>query len=178
MAGTSSFKKQWWVSFSIIFGVMAVAAAGLYYLSGDLAAQSAKIVSDRNFIAEQTALVANLARLKGDAAQATPYLTAMQKLLPTHEALIGLSQWVTAFAQANGVSATFAFQGGKTAPSASSPGSDGFSLTVSGPMDGIVSFMSDLETKAPGFLLSIDSFDFVDNGSAYTISAQGNAFSR
>lgn len=173
-----SFRLQLWISAGIIFGSMAAAAAGLYFLSNDLAAQSAKIVNDKNFIAAQTAVVGELASLKNEEAESVPYLTAMQKLLPTHDQLIGFPGWVDALAQAHGVSASVSFTGQKADATASSPASDAFSLEVSGPPSGIVSFLADMETKASGYLLAIDSFDFRTNGSDYSLAAQGRVFSR
>lgn len=178
MVEVESFKKQWWINFGIIFGIIIAAGAGLYYLSVNLAAQSAKIVSDRNLVAAQTAAVGNLARLKDESTRSAPYLAAMEKLLPTHDQLFGFSQWMSTLASAHGVSASVAFSGTKVQATDASLGSDNFSLTASGSLTNLISFLADMETKSPGFLLKIDSFNVASDQSGYTLSAQGKVFSR
>jgi len=173
-----NFKKQLWISFSIIFGAVAVASVALYFLSSDLDAQAAKIISDKTLVAQQTALVGILANLKSDAVQATQYAAAMNKLLPSHDELISFPQWIAAVGQAHAVSAVVTFQGNNAAATEALPGSDGFSLSATGAATDIVAFLNDLEMRSPGFLLAIDSFDLTNNGSSYQLSVQGRVFSK
>lgn len=178
MGQEKSFRRQLWVSLGLIFGTIAFAAAGLFYLSNDLGAQSAKIIADKNFIAAQTAVVGELANLKREAAESAPYLAAMHALLPTHDQLIGFPQWASALAQAHGVSASASFTGQATGATDSSPASDAFSMEVTGSSNGVISFLEDIETRTSGFLIAIDSFDFRTNDTSYTLTAQGRVFSR
>jgi hypothetical protein len=173
-----NFQKQLWFSISIVIVAVAAAAVGIYLISGQMTATAQKIVTDKNLIAAQSASVGILATLEGEAPKAAAYVTAMQTLLPTHEALIGLSPWLTGIAQKHNVTVSFSFTGTKTAATASTPGIDAFSLGVDGAPADIAAFLEDIEYQAPGFLLSIDSFTLANQGNSYHLSAQGEAFSR
>jgi len=163
---------------SIILGTIVVSSAAFYFLANDLSAQSEKIISDKAFVAQQTAILGALASLKSDASSSVPYADAMNKLLPTHDELIGFPQWISALAREHNVSVSVVFSGRNLAATASSPGTDGFSMTASGTSGNLAAFLDDIEAHAPGFLLTIDTFDLASNGSAYQLSAQGKLFSR
>lgn len=167
-----------WVSIGIIGGAIVTAAVALYFLSNNIDAQASQIVSDKTTAARETEAVSMLARLESDAAQAAPYAAAMEQLLPTHDALIGFPQWVVGIGQAHAVSASVTFQGSGVPAAATTPGSDSFSLVATGALPDIVSFLDDIEVNVPGFLLTIDSFELVNNGAQYELSAQGRVFSR
>ncbi|MGC9968450.1 MAG: hypothetical protein ABSC29_01825 [Minisyncoccia bacterium] len=171
-------RKQLWMSFGIVFGVVVVASVALYFLLSDLDAQAARIVSDKALVAQRVAVVSALASLKSDAVQAAQYADAMNKLLPSHDELIGFPQWIASAGQEHNVSVSIVFRGNNTVATNALPGSDGFSLGASGAATDIVAFLSDLETRSAGFLLSIDSFDLTSNGSSYQLSAQGRVFSK
>lgn len=173
-----SFKKQLWMSFGIIFGTVVIVSIGLYFLSSNLDAQASKIIADKALIARQVALLGSLAELKEDAPQAAAYTTAANTLLPSRDELINFPQWLTTLGQSHNVSVSFSFQGGTVPATDAAPGSDGFSLTVNGAIADLSAFLDDLEVHAP-FLVTIDSFDLVNNGAAgYRLSAQGKVFSQ
>jgi hypothetical protein len=174
----SDFKRQLWMSFGLIFGAVAVASAAIYFLSNDLTAQAEKIIADKNLIARQAAFVGVLASLKSDAPVAIQYTAAINKLLPVHDELIGFPQWLVNLGQTHNVSIASAFQGGDVPPTDEAPGTDGFSMGVTGNSTDIIAFLSDIESQAPAFLLSLDSFDFANTGSAYRLSTQGKLFSQ
>ncbi len=173
------FKRQLWLGFGIIWGGVAVAAVALYFLSGSLSAHATKIVTDKALLARQTAVIGALASLKRDAAKSVTYKIAFNKLLPTHDELIGFSQWLNTIGRAHSVSPTISFRGGNIAATDAAPGSDGFFLNVTGGAADLVAFLDDLELRAPGFLLAIDSFNLANRGSdGYQLSVQGRLFSR
>ena len=174
----SDFARGLRTSSIIIGGSIVAVSAALYFLSGDISAQVAKIVADKTMISQQTAAVGVLAGLKGDAAQAAPYAAAMGKLLPTQDQLIGFPQWVAGIGQAHSVSANVSFLGTSISATASAPGSDAFSLVANGSSANLVAFLQDLEINAPGFLVAIDSFDFLNNNGQYQLTAQGRVFSQ
>lgn len=176
--GMKNFQRQLWLSISIVIVAIAAAAVGIYILSGQMTATAQKIVNDKNLIASQSASVGILAALENQAPKAAAYLTAMRTLLPTHDALIGLPAWISNLAQKHNVTASFSFTGNKTAAAETMVGTDAFSLGVDGSPSDIAAFLEDIEYQAPGFLLSIDSFTFANQGSSYHLSAQGEAFSQ
>jgi len=171
----SKFNKQLTIDFGIIFGSMAAALIGVYFLSGSLAAQSAKIVQGRTALAAQAMAVQSLASLTHDAPIAAQYQSAIDKLLPNQYQLIGVSQWLDGIAQTHSVTATFNFQGNPAAPppGGGTVGTAPFSITVSGSVGNITDFLKDIETQEPAFLLSLGSFDITGNGTADTLTAQG-----
>ncbi len=170
--------RQLWLSFGIIMVSIGAAAYGLYYFSGNITTAADKIISDKNLISRQASVVSILAHLKNDAPLAASYDAAMNKLLPTHDQLIGFQQWVMDQGSKNGVDATFNFRGDNVAASPTSYGTDGFSLSVSGSEPAVTAFLEGIEIKADAYLLSIDSFDIVKDGNIYRLSLQGRVFSR
>ncbi len=175
---THSVKRPLLVSFGMVAVAVGAATYGLYYFSNDITAQTDKIVSDKTLLAQQTAAVSILARLKSDAPQAAVYAAAMDKLLPTHDGLIGFQQWLLDRGRADNVAVSFSYRGNNTPASPGNAGSDGFSLIVDGGGSAIMAFLGDIETKADAYLLSVDSFTLTSNGSSYELSIQGRVFSR
>ncbi len=176
--GGRNLKREWWLSGGIIVGTLAASVVTLAFLSGDLSGQAAAIISDRGFIAGQNAALGNFAALKSDAAKAAPYMDAMRGLLPTHDALIGFPEWLNTVGGSHKVSVSVTFTGNDVAASGDTPGSQSFSLSATGAGSDVTSFLDDIETKAQGYLLSIDSFDLVNEGTDYRLTAQGNVFSQ
>lgn len=171
----SKSKKQLTIDFGIIFGSMVAALVGVYFLSGSLAVQSAKIVQGRTSLAAQAMAVQSLASLKHDAPLAAQYQSAINKLLPNQYQLIGVSQWLNGIAQSHSVTAAFNFQGNPVAPVAGggAAGTAPFLITVSGTAGNITDFLKDIETREPAFLLSLGSFDLTGDGTTDTLTAQG-----
>ncbi|HEX4104478.1 MAG TPA: hypothetical protein VHZ04_03350 [Candidatus Paceibacterota bacterium] len=174
----SNFRKQLWLSGGVVVAAIVLATVGLYIFSGDIATNAQKIVEDKNLIADQNAALGVLATLEASAPKAATYLTAMQTLLPTHDALIGFSTWLAGIAQTDNVTASFSFTGNNAPPTASTPGTDSFTLGVDGSAAAIASFLQDIEFNAPGFLLSVDSFSLTSQGTNYHLAAQGKVFSQ
>jgi hypothetical protein len=174
----SGFKKQLWISVSVIVVAIAAAAVGIYILSGDLDANAQSIIRQKNLVAAQSASVGILASLEGQAPKAATYATAMQMLIPSHDALIGFSTWLNGIAQSDGVTASFSFTGSDTPATLTTAGTDTFSLAVQGSLTAIATFLENIEYQAPGFLLSIDTFSLVSEGGNYTLNGQGRVFSQ
>jgi len=171
-------QKQIWVTSGVIGASIIAASVGFYFLSNAINAQAQKILTDKAIGAEQAAAVGVLAKLKSDATLATQYANAMNTLVPIHDNLIGVPQWLNTVAASHGVTISFSFQGGNAPASGAKPGTDPFTLTVDGTSDGIAAFMGDIESQAPEFLLNVTSFDLTNNGSPYHLSVQGVFFSR
>ena len=174
----NSFAKQLWLSLGIVLGSVVLATIALYFLSGQMDAEAQKIVTDQAIVGRQVALLGILAELKRDAPIAAQYSQAMDKLLPKHDDLIGLSPWLNGIAATHGVTITFSFTGASSPPNGSMPGSDVFSLSANGNLANLTAFLEDAETKAAGYLLTIDTFDLSGSENGYQLSMQGKAFSR
>lgn len=156
---------------------MIIASVALYILSGDLDVQAKAIVADRAEIAQQDEALSDLASLKAAAPQAATYEAAINQLLPGQYGLVDFGKWLTARGQLYGVSASFSFQGNPPAPAPGVLGTAPFSLTAQGPsITSLTDFLEDIETKAPGFLLSFNSFTVTNNGSSPSLTAQGVLF--
>lgn len=172
------FNQQLLINFGIVLGATAAATTGLYFLSADITVQANKIIFDRALVERQAAVVGILAGLKSDAPKAAQYVDAMKKLLPTHDELIGFSPLLDTLGRTHSVSVTFSFRGDNTAATESLVGSDGLNLSVTGASGDIMAFFDDMETKIPGFLLSIETFDLVKADAGYRLTMQGRLFSR
>ncbi len=167
-----------WTSVSVIGGAIVVASVALYFLYANLDAEASKIIADKTAVANQSEEVNILAHLESDATKAAPYTAAMQQLLPTHDALIGFPQWLAGIGQAHNVNVTASFQGGTTAATLSAPGVDDFSFLATGALADLNAFLLDAEGNTPGFLVSVDSMELVNQGAAYQLKGNGRVFSR
>lgn len=174
----SDFKKQLWWSASVVVVAIVAATVALYMYSGDLSNQEQQIMRANQLAAEQNASVGILATLEGEAPRAAPYLAAFKTLLPTHDELIGFSNWLQNIGAAHHVTTSFSFTGSNVAATNGAPGIDGISLSADGSASDIAAFLQDLEFQAPGFLLSIDTFTLTNQGQNYHLSAQGKLFSQ
>ena len=171
--------RQLWISFSIIVAGVLVAAIAFYFLTGDIAAATARIAADRALIYKQTGALGIVAQLKQEAPRAAAYQAAMDKLLPAQDGLIGFNQWLSGIAAQHQVTASASFQSNTTPPSGATPGQTGFSLSASGGINNLIAFLADTESsKPPGFLLQVTSFDLTNQGGNYQLTGQGNLFFR
>jgi len=173
-----NLRRQLWTSLSIIVGSIIAVTIGLNILSGDITILAGKISSDRSLIDQQTGILAILASLKAQEPQAAVYQSAMDGLLPTQDGLIDFTSWIADAAKADGVSAQVAFQGAVTPGTGVTPGNAGFSFTVTGPLNAISAFLSDIETKKTGFIIQINSYDLSDQNEGYQLTGQGSTFFR
>lgn len=173
-----NFKKSLFVSIGIILAAIIAASGALYFFSNDLSGKTDKILSDKTMITERSAAVASLAQLKHDAPIAAAYTDAVNKLLPTHDDLIGFPNWIDGLAQAHNVGITVAFTGSNVPANGNLPGTDSFSLTATGALADLAAFLEDIELHAQNFIATIDTFNVVSSGSSYSLSLQGKVFSR
>lgn len=171
-----NFKQRLWLGFGIILGSIIIASVALYFLSGDINTQAAAILDQKTADQNQTEAVANLANLKSAAPAAAQYEVAMDRLLPDQFGLVGFSQWLNQVGGQYGVTATFTFQGNPGAPTPGTLGTAAFSLTAQGPtIQDLTAFLHNIESQAPGFLLSISSFNLT-GGVNPSLTAQGILF--
>jgi hypothetical protein len=116
--------------------------------------------------------------LETTAPEAALYEAAMEKLLPDQYGLVDFGPWLTKLGNQYGVTASFSFQGNPSAPPAGTLGSAPFSLTAQGDsIQSLTNFLKDIESQAPGYLLSISSFD-LSNSANPSLTAQGTLFFR
>jgi len=151
----------------------------LYFLAGQLAATSAKIISDRAATIKSSGAVTVYASLKRQMADAAGYQAAMDQILPTQDGLIKFNQWIASIASKYQITANASFHGGE--PSATSMGQigqEGFTLSANGTLNNLVAFLQDIQSKSPGFLLNITSFNLAKQGGSYQFEGQGQLFFR
>jgi len=173
-----TFKRNLWISVSIIVGSIMLAWIGVYLLSGQITGQVKKIIADRSIVAQQATALASLADLKRDAPKAAPYENAINTLLPDQYQLIGFSEWLDGRGKQFSVTTHFSLQG---TPAPSAPGTVGtapFSADAEGSAENLLAFMKDIEIQAPAFLLSISSVDFVNDGLNSRVTFQGTLYTR
>jgi hypothetical protein len=171
-----SFKQQVGIYLGIIVGSILVFFGAIFFLKNSIGSAIDTITADENTIANQNAAVTIFANLKMSVADARRYETAMGKLLATQDDLISFPSTVDSLGRKENINATFSFSGDPVSSTVSTPGRLGFTLAATGPVGNVVVFLKDLEVTAPVLLSEITSFDLSQNGSNYTLSAQGNLF--
>lgn len=174
----SRFRRGLIISSAIIAGSFLISGVAVYLIGLDLRLQADKIGTARALIANHSAVLASLAHLKNDAAQAASYKTALDKVLVSQNQLLDFKKWVDGLARTNGLEHSFSFQGEPVLPSGDSPGYYNFSLDASGPQRNLAEFMETIEYRSPRFLSSLSSFNLTRSGDNYRISTQGNVYFR
>jgi len=172
------FNRYVCVSFGIISGAFIVAVAAFYFLAADISSRASVVSANRAQIAKQNNSLASFAEIKQDSDEASKYKAAMDKLLPAQDELINYPKWLQNVAATYNITADFSFTANTVPAAAASPGTVGFSLTVEGENNNLVSFLKNIESQAPGFLLSFDSFNLTKNGDDTKIVTGGNMFFR
>ncbi|HUC01482.1 MAG TPA: hypothetical protein VMA75_01085 [Candidatus Paceibacterota bacterium] len=170
------FRKQFWISFSVIIVSAIAAGVALNFLSGAITAQASAIARDRGAIQEKTDAVANLAMLESGAAQAAQYQTAIDQLFPSQYQVVTFTQWLSSLGQKYGVATNAAFQGASVPPSGSDPGSAQFSFSAQGTPQALSAFLDGMNERSSGFLVSLTSFDVTGSGGEETMTGQGMLF--
>lgn len=172
------FVKQLWISSGIIVVSIAIAAAGIFYYTGDLSTKASAIVSDRGKVQQNAAALGNLAVLQQESAQAVQYQTAMNELLPDQYGLVTFEQWLAQLGQRYNVTTNATFQNSPTSPQGTIPGTAGFSFSAEGSPANLTSFLGEMVSQSSGFLLNVSSFDFTSDGTNAKITGQGVVFFR
>lgn len=172
------FNRYVFTSFGMIFSATIIAVIAFYFLSGDIITRSEAIAATRLQIAKENNSLVAFAEIKEDSTEAAKYKSAMNKLLPTQTELINFPKWLQNVAATYNVTASFSFAANTALATPTSAGTVGFSLTAEGKNEDAFSFLKDLESRAPGFLLSFDSFNLTQSGSDTKIITNGNMFFR
>jgi len=147
-------------------------------LSRDLESEAEKTATDRILISKRAAALESLADLKRNSAKADAYKQAMDKILISQDQLLDFPRWLEEAARIRRLALTFSFQGSEVQPQPNFPGYINFSLDLSGPIDDLTQFLKDFERQEPRFLVSLESFDFVRDGSIYRVLTRGKVFFR
>ncbi|HUC31632.1 MAG TPA: hypothetical protein VMR99_03050 [Candidatus Paceibacterota bacterium] len=174
--GKERFTKQLWISLGIIALSIVIAAGALFFLSGQISAQAAMIVSDRKAVQEKTDSVANLAQLEMDAPQAAEYQVAINQLLPSQYGLVTFTQWLAQLGAKYDVTTDAAFQGSIMPPAGTVAGTAQFSFSAEGSPDDLTAFLDGMNAKSSGFLVSLGSFDVASDGMDEKVTGQGIVF--
>jgi hypothetical protein len=170
------FKRQLGISIAVIVGTVVIATVALYFLTENIEETARAIGMARAQTASENAELQDLASLEQNAGSAASYQAAMDKLLASQAALITFPAQVESLSRAHAVSTSFSFDGSPLPPATSTPGSITFSLNVSGPIAGVISFMKDFESAAPVLLSSLDAANVTGSGSSYTLTVRGTVY--
>ena len=170
------FKRRFWISVSIVIVTIMVSSLALYFLMGSIEETANAIGAARAATAGDNAEFQDLANLKKDAPTAATYQAAMDKLLASQEALITFPTQIDSLSRADAVSVSFAFQGSPTAATPSAPGSEGFTLDISGPMANILAFLKDFESNSPVLLSSLNTASLSGENANDTLRMQGMVY--
>jgi hypothetical protein len=170
------FKQQFWISISVIVLTIAASSVALYFLSGHINETANAIGAARAETATENAEFQDLANLKQSATVAATYQAVMDKLLASQAALITFPTQIDALGRAHSVSTSFSFQGSPVLTTPTAPGNIGFLLDISGSFTDVLDFMKDFETTSPVLLSSLGAASIAEDGSSYTLSAQGTVY--
>jgi hypothetical protein len=135
-------------------------------------------MSDRAAVQQQTDSVADLASLEHAVPQAAQYQLAMDRLLPDQYGIVTFGQWLTQMGRRYSVTANAQFLGAVVSPQGTTPGTAGFSFDIEGSPSNVTSFLDEISSKSSGFLVSLTSFDFTNDGASAKVTGQGVIFFR
>ncbi|HEY5220983.1 MAG TPA: hypothetical protein VIJ29_02440 [Candidatus Paceibacterota bacterium] len=172
------FAKQLWISGGVILGSIAIAVGVLVFLAGEISAQASMITTDRQTIQEKTDAVSTLAQLEAAVPQAAQYQEAITQIIPDQFSLVTFPQWLSTLGARYNVTTDAVLQGSASPATAATAGTAQFSFTADGSPSNLTAFLNSMNATAPGFLLTVSSFDVVSDGANQKITGQGILFSR
>jgi Tfp pilus assembly protein PilO len=173
---SNRFTKQLWINIGIIIGGFVVLGIGLSLFGSDITAKSAQVVADKMLIAQRTSSVTNLATLKATAAQADEFFKRMNLFLPVQDQLFSFPQYLTTLGSQHQLIVNVAFQGAPTQPTQTRAGSIGFAVDLTGSLNNIKAFFSDIESRGTKYLVNFDAIDLSAAGDGYHGIINGRVF--
>lgn len=171
----TDYKKSLFLNIGTTLGALAVFIAFFILLRMNISHQVdvvTDIRSKREYVAQSAD---DLASLVKNAPIASNYMSQLASLVPTHDYLISsFSGDIKAIAQKDNVSLSFTF--GTESPAASGQlGSISFSATISGSMDSILGFISEIESRY--YAIKITTLDINRNSDSNSnMSIGGQVF--
>jgi Tfp pilus assembly protein PilN len=172
-----SYRRDLFVSTAIIVGSLVAAVVGVYFLQSALRAQVSHVAEMNQRIQAYFDNVGLVASLKQSAPQANKYLEVMNRLIPDHDHLFGLRDWIDTVSRNHRVVSSFNFAGEPPIPSPGTIGQIGFTLTLSGNVEDLTSFLQEIESLATAqYLLTFDTFTVSRNSGTYQVTIQGKAY--
>ncbi len=172
----SDFREKVIIGVVLILASIVAFGSVFYFFSKSLRVLARDIAADRLLIANNAAVLGNLAELKRDSQEAARYEKAMNKLLVSKDQLIDFGTWLDGLARVRQVAMNFSFSGSEVAPQESFPGYINFSLDVAGTLDALTAFLKDIELQSTRFLVNLDTFDMTKSAGGYRIITQGKVF--
>ncbi len=173
-----NFRRELIVGIAFIAGSLLVFGVIGYFLSSVITAEAEKISQDRMAIQKHSQLIEGLANQKASSPEVKKYQQAIDLLLPQKDNLVNFSGWLDGLSRAHQVSANFSFNGDAVASDGQSAGYIRFVLNANGEYSDLISFLRDVELKAPQYTTSFDDFDMKRTGSNYNVVVSGRVFFR
>ncbi len=149
---SNDFKARFFLQIGIVFGIMVVVAAAMFFLSLDIKATTEKFLetqADANARSEQ---LNDLVRLREEAKLAEPKLEILQATLSDKDGLFIFPDQVIALGADHNVSVRFVY-------GEEQPDNIGFNISAMGIYRDIVSFIGALEDEY--FFKILSSFDII-----------------
>jgi len=160
-------RRELIVSLTVVVAAFVLGIIGIFWLRWSLNEVAGKVEQAHIDQARRSGLLGSSAELRQDEARADELLRVFERLVPNEDNLINLQTFLKVLAQRHNVGLDFNFQGGPTAPKGDQPGQQGFSISLRGELDNIMSFVEDLETRHTSFLFTINSMSFSQAGEEY-----------
>lgn len=144
----------------------------------DIGVQADKFQSLRSQLNQEANLTVSFASLKDQAAQASAYEERFQALLPVSDKLINFKKFLEVLGDQRGVKTTFAFEGSRVEGKGGGLSSIGFSIGVTGSLEGIKGLLNDIEVNPQSYLLKIETFTMSEQGTGLQAVFKGRLFYR
>ncbi|TSC82664.1 MAG: hypothetical protein G01um101420_187 [Parcubacteria group bacterium Gr01-1014_20] len=162
----------------IAIGVsLALFAVVFFWFDSQIRELATVIIHKRGIISQQSTLNEVLAALKTDLPLAKSYESAIDTLVPPKDQLFfGLPSWMDSQERLYGVSASLSFEGKEVEATEDTLGRVGFLMNVTGPLESALTFLREIETRSPRFLMSFDSVEIAKTDESYKLAVSGYAF--
>lgn len=170
---SKEFKRKITTQATLAGIIIIAAVAVLIYLGKNIQAVSAKIYGLRTQASVYAADIVQISNLREQAKLAVPYSAKLAVALPSKSNVIVLSNTVDTIALKDGVNVGFRF-GAEGQRNAVGLNYVGFEMSVQGPYNNIVQFISDLEGS--GNYLVIDNISLIVGGSGMDGVVNGRVY--
>ncbi len=169
--------KKLKISLIVIGASLALSVVVFLWFDSQIRELATIVIYKRSIISQQSTLNEVLAALKTDLPLAKSYEKSIDTLVPPKDQLLfGLSSWMDSQERLYGVSASLNFEGREVEATEDTLGRVGFLMSITGPLEGALTFLKEIETRSPRFLMSLDSVDIVKADESYKLAVSGYAF--
>ncbi|MBI4094074.1 hypothetical protein HY417_03870 [Candidatus Kaiserbacteria bacterium] len=175
MTAEQELRNKFLIHIGLFVAVVGVLGGATWILRGVIHERAETAVRLREQLRSTAENLRSFTQLKEAQQQAQRYEALIQRAFPERDEVLSFSKTFTAIAASHDLTSTFSIVS-ETKPTGSEPGRAGFTLTLTGPFDGITGFLD--EVARNGYFVAFRSITVVSGEGGYKATLGGDILIR